>query len=124
MADVILPAKVQHACAAPTARSHIPVDLTDPACLGIMLNRIMTDLDVIKQRLSTSHKSHYTVDEIAHLVGRSAYTVRRWITEGRISAIRVNGTGPKGKLLVPHDQLANLIDLGKGENISNAIVSS
>jgi excisionase family DNA binding protein len=57
-------------------------------------------------------KDFYTVAEVAQYVGRSAFTVRRWITEGKIDGIRLAGTGPRGRLLVPHGELLRLFEKG------------
>ena len=47
--------------------------------------------------------------EVAKLVGRSEYTVRRWVSEGRLPATRVAGTGPAGRLLVRRDDVDRLL---------------
>jgi len=62
-------------------------------------------------------KSHLTVEEVAAAVSRSPYTVRRWLREGRINAERVTGSGPKGRLLIPRDELKKLIGLGRGASV-------
>jgi excisionase family DNA binding protein len=64
--------------------------------------------------LDRTTKPLYTVGELAALTGRSDYTVRRWILEGRITATRVMGTGPRGRLLIAHEQLRKLVEGGFG----------
>jgi hypothetical protein len=54
--------------------------------------------------------------------GRSPFTVRRWISEGRIKAIRVEGTGPRGRLLVARDQLQALLENGMAGNVPDAVI--
>jgi excisionase family DNA binding protein len=79
-------------------------------------------VDDVRAKLSARYKPVYTVEEIADLCGRSAYTVRRWIGEGRIKAIRVAGTGPKGRLLVARDQLDMLVAGGLAADVPDAVV--
>lgn len=98
--------------------------LTDESALLTVLAQIRRDLADLRQALAGARKDYYTVEEVARLVGRSAYTVRRWITEGRIRATRVTGTGPRGKLLVPRDQLAVLIETGRGGEITSATLGT
>ena len=72
--------------------------------------------------LSTHRKTTYTVDEIAQLTGRSCYTIRRWITEGRLNAIRIAEGGPRGRLLIPRSELDRLINAGRGAQIPDTAV--
>ena len=67
--------------------------------------------------LAARRKEHLVVDEVAELTGRSAYTIRRWITEGKLTAIRLRDGGPRGKLLIPRAELERLIAGGKGSNV-------
>lgn len=53
-------------------------------------------------------KEYYTVRELAKYVARSEYTVRRWIKEGLISAVRLVSGGSNGSLLVHKDELKKL----------------
>jgi excisionase family DNA binding protein len=87
------------------------------------VDELLHELAAIRDSLSRRTKSHMTVDEVAEAVGRSDYTVRRWIAEGRIVATRVHGTGPRGRLLVPRAELDRLIHDGLGEAIPATMVS-
>ena len=86
------------------------------------LQRLERGQDEIRRQLAGHAKSHLTVEEVGELVGRAPYTIRRWVAEGRISAIRVTGSGPKGRLLVPRDQLDELLRSGKGGNVPEAAI--
>jgi len=70
------------------------------------------------EQLQAKRKPHLTVAEAALACGRSAYTIRRWITEDRIKAIRIEGDGPRGRLLIPREELDRLIQQGMGGSIS------
>jgi excisionase family DNA binding protein len=85
--------------------------------LGPVLQQIRDELREIRDMLAGAHKELYTVDEIAELTGRTPYTVRRWVAEGRIRATRVQGTGPRGRLLIARDQLQQLIGSGRGGTV-------
>jgi excisionase family DNA binding protein len=55
----------------------------------------VTDLqdrvDHVLKRLGEFRKEYFTVKEVAGLVRRSPYTVRRWLREGRLKGIRIAG---------------------------------
>jgi excisionase family DNA binding protein len=82
-----------------------------------MLKHVSLAVDDIRDQLAKKRKETYTVEEVAELVGRSPYTVRRWIAEGTIVAERVAGTGPKGRLLIRRDQIDRLIGAALGGNV-------
>ncbi len=82
-----------------------------------LLHYLKVTVEDIRSSLSASHKPLYTVEEVARLTGRSAYTIRRWVADGRIRATRVQGTGPKGKLLISRDQLHAIITEGLGGDL-------
>jgi excisionase family DNA binding protein len=88
----------------------------------IMLEQLMSKLDAIQSCLTDHMKPWLTVEEIAELTGRSPFTVRRWITEGRISATRIAGTGPRGRLLVARAELDKLIAEGLGAHLPGVAV--
>jgi excisionase family DNA binding protein len=88
------------------------------------VDELFGELAAIRDALSRRTKSHMTVDEVAEAVGRSAYTIRRWIAEGRIAAIRVGGTGPRGRLLVAQSELERIIHQGLGGLVPTAVLSS
>ena len=84
--------------------------------------QLIEALDQLHSMLSTHRKTTYTVDEIAQLTGRSCYTIRRWITEGRLNAIRIAEGGPRGRLLIPRSELDRLINAGRGTQIPDTAV--
>jgi excisionase family DNA binding protein len=86
------------------------------------LRPLRAELEGLRAVLQGRRKSHYTVEEVAELTGRTPYTVRRWVTEKRIKAIRLSGTGPKGRLLIPREELDALISAGLGAEIPDAVV--
>jgi excisionase family DNA binding protein len=102
MSTLITPTQTQA-----TPPSIAPSDLT-----GDLLKEIRdmrTTMSQILARLEGTTKPYYTVEEVAELRGRSPYTVRRWIQEGRITATRVMGTGPRGRLLIAQEELPKLV---------------
>ena len=112
---------------APEASSSRPADTISAGKIDEMyglLHYLKTAVEDIRGQLASKRKAFYTVEEIAGLVGRSAFTVRRWIGAGRIKAIRVEGTGPKGRLLVPRDQLGVLVADGLATAVPDAAVES
>jgi excisionase family DNA binding protein len=80
-------------------------------------SQLQDGLAMLARQIEGRHKSHYTIDEVAALTGRAPYTVRAWIKRGMIAATRVRGTGPKGRLLVSHDELQRLIAAGRGQRV-------
>jgi excisionase family DNA binding protein len=98
-----------------------PAEPTIEEMFGLLVH-VKLAVDAIRGQLAAKHKPSYTVAEVAELTGRSSYTVRRWIAEGRIKAIRIQGTGPKGRLLVPRDQLESLVSAGMGDAIPSVVV--
>ncbi len=78
----------------------------EPPTLVQIYDAVTEILNVLRSR----HKATYTIHEAAQLLGRSDYTIRRWVHEGRLAAIRINGSGPKGRLLIAHGELQRLLD--------------
>ncbi len=73
------------------------------------LARLESKIDDLRATLAQKRKALYTVAEFAALTGRAPYTVRRWITEGRLKATRVQGTGPRGRLLIANTEIDRLM---------------
>jgi excisionase family DNA binding protein len=108
------PLKPQRGAGGEVTEEHVP----------LVLNRILTELEEIRATLNGLRKPHYTVEEVADLVGRSAYTVRRWIAEKQILAQRIEGTGPKGRLLVPREELTRLMSQGLGAEMPAVVTAA
>ena len=81
------------------------------------ISKLFSRLDEIHGLVTGRTKEHHTVAEAAEMFGRSAYTIRRWITEGRLKASRVIDTGQRGRLVIHRDELQRLIGAGRGENL-------
>lgn len=73
------------------------------------LEQVLDRLARVENILADKRKAFLTVAEVASLTGRSAYTVRRWIGEGRLQPIKVEGSGPRGRWLIPSDQVDHLL---------------
>jgi excisionase family DNA binding protein len=93
----------------------------EAAHLGPLLAEILAGVRDLRELLAGVRKEWYTVEELAALTGRSAYTVRRWIATGRLKATRVACAGPRGRLLVARDQLQGLIASGLGGEVPAAL---
>lgn len=106
-----------------SAKSQPPSPAADPVTLpdlAVAMSELQTTLAAMRDLLAGSTKSHLSVDEVAALVKRAPYTIRQWVREGRINAERVTGTGPKGRLLIPREELGKLILSGRGAGIAAA----
>jgi excisionase family DNA binding protein len=90
---------------------------TPPAgapCAGdSALDLILAELRALRELVQGNRKPLLTIDEVARLTGRDPYTVRRWVKEGRLRATRVQGTGPRGRLLVAREELDRLLAAGR-----------
>jgi len=91
---------------------------------GLVGERVAARLQALENQvkglsaiLAKQRKEHFTVEEVAELTGRSSYTVRRWITEKKLRAIRLRDGGPRGRLLIPRTELDQLIAAGQGHDI-------
>ncbi len=47
---------------------------------------------------------HYSTGKVARILGVARYTVRRWIREGRVKAVRVNG-----RWRIPESEIKKLL---------------
>src|SRR5262245_45221120 len=88
-------------------------------CLPLLESRLRG----LDERLGRRTKSHLTVEEVAEATGRVAYTIRRWIKEGRIKAQRIQDGGPKGRLLIPRGEIERLIAGGLGAEVPDAVLA-
>jgi excisionase family DNA binding protein len=78
-------------------------------------------LESVRELLASRRKEHLVVEEVAEMTGRSAYTVRRWISEGKLRAVRLRDGGPRGKLIIPRTELERLIAGGRGAEVPDAV---
>jgi len=81
------------------------------------LRAIAATLQSIAEKLSGHSKPLLTVGEAAKLFDRSEDTIRRWIKQGKLKADRVQGTGPRGRLLIRREALVALLEQGVGEEV-------
>lgn len=112
------------AASLPVARasSHERIDESELQNQTVMLLRqLLADVQDLRQRIDGKQKDFLTISEVANLLGRAEYTVRSWIKAKRLNAIRVTGTGPRGRLLVPRDELLRLVCQGKGEKMPDVV---
>ncbi len=90
--------------------------------LLLQIPTILAAVGEIRQILADRQKPLLTVEEFGALTGRAPYTVRRWVKERRVKAIRVSGTGPKGRLLIPREELEKLMTSGLAGQVSAALL--
>jgi len=107
----------------------VSVQQLDARVLLSWLERICGKLDAFESKLEALHsllsarrKDFYTVEETAGVFGRSTFTIRRWVSEGKLQATRVSGTGPRGRLLVARTELERLIAAGRGADVPEAAI--
>ena len=86
------------------------------------LGDLQESMKEINGKLAGTTKDLLTVEEFGTETGRAPYTVRTWIKAGLITAERVVGTGPRGRLLIPRRELTKLIESGRGERITSTAV--
>ena len=100
------------------AGQHAPPDML------ILLKQINSKVDDLRGGLAQHRKDFHTVEELAQLTGRTPYTIRRWIGEGRLTAIRIAEGGPRGRLLIPRAELDRLVATGKGGGIPSTALGN
>ncbi len=86
--------------------------------VGRKIDELRYEIAKLRDSLTTRVKPLLTVTEVAELTGRAPYTVRNWIKDGLIKAERVQGTGPRGRLLVPREQVEKIVHLGRGPSVT------
>jgi excisionase family DNA binding protein len=100
---------------ASTHQPHQGSDSEVPAWVSPLRDKLDQILDILRGK----RKPVLTVGEVAQLVGRTPYTVRRWIAEGRLRARKVEGGGaPRGRLLIERGELDRLLAQGLGGDVS------
>ena len=104
----------------PPAADHGGLEARLTAVLGPRLAELERKLDRLHDLLAARRKDQLTVAEFAEAVGRSAYTLRRWIGEGRVRAVRIADGGPKGRLLIARSELDRVIAAAAGGAIPDS----
>lgn len=99
----------------PHARPAVTPGVVDPN-----LAQILTELRALRERVQGTRELLLTIGEVARLTGRGPYTGRRWVEEGRLRATRLQGTGPRGRLLVAREELDRLLADGLAGRVQDA----
>jgi len=87
------------------------------------LSRLREEVREVSEWLHGHTKDFFTVAEVATIVQRSPYTVRRWLKEGRIEGIKINdhpnnpNSPNKGQYLIAKEELAKIVNQAKGQNV-------
>lgn len=90
----------------PRSESALVSSMSDPP---EWVRQIVLRLDGLVELVKGRVKSHLTVSEVAEITGRSAFTVRRWVGEGRLPATRIDAGGPRGRLLIKQEHLEQFL---------------
>ncbi len=101
----------------PNAADAAPAGGIDPGVVLDALAELRRDMKEVLDYARGRSKTLLTIEEVAEQVGRAPYTVRSWIRSGRLKATRVDGTGPRGRLLVHRESMEALI---KGAGVGGA----
>lgn len=104
---------------AQTKESTKPIDLTH---VIETLELLRGEVRQVHECLRGHSKALLTVEEVAEVTARAPYTIRSWIKQGKLSAIRVAGTGPRGRLLIPRAELERLVEAGLGKKIPPSVL--
>lgn len=86
--------------------------------LSRKIDALTAKVDSLIATVEGHRKAFLTVPEFAKIVGRSPYTVREWIKAGMVSATRIQGTGPKGRLLIRREELDRILAQGVGASVT------
>jgi excisionase family DNA binding protein len=92
------------------------------ACLAPLISTLEAKIETLHALLTRKRKDHFVVEEVAKLTGRSPFTIRRWIKENKLQAIRLQGGGPRGRLLIARSELEKLIAAGSGKSVSEIVL--
>jgi len=86
------------------------------------LPSVEDSLEELRELVASRRKDHFVVEEFAEMVGRTPYTIRRWIAEGKLQAIRLQDGGPRGRFLIPRSELERVIASGKGAQVPDSAI--
>jgi excisionase family DNA binding protein len=107
-----------------TAENHADACRTQPGSaqheesldeVAVALNNIFRILSQIQASIAGQQKPWLTVNEVAQYTGRTAFTIRRWISNGLIEAKRLPGAGQRGRFLIASDELTRLLSNGSAD---------
>jgi excisionase family DNA binding protein len=107
---------------APSDGALLPPSEAALASLSRAIATVDRKLDQLRELCTGQRKEHLTVAEVAALTGRSEFTTRRWISQGRLKATRLAEGGPRGRLLIARAELDRLVASGKGGEIPDSAV--